>query len=169
MDRPNYYDILGISWDASADDITRAYRQRALERHPDHNPGDPAALADMQQIAEAAALLRDPAKRGEYDRLVRGGYAPNAPPPHSVRQPRYNWQAGDVEHYLKLTFVEAQAGLVCRLSFHSPNGQPYDVVVAVPPGTPHGVRIVVPGAGGPARDGAGRGDLIVVVKIVGAE
>jgi DnaJ-class molecular chaperone len=170
VDRPTYYEILGISSDASVDDITRAYRQRALERHPDRNPNDPAAVADMQRIAEAAEMLRDPLKRSEYDRLVRPDYRPAAAPPATpgALRTRCNWEAGDVEYRVKLTYAQAQAGMHHSMRFHSAHGQPYEFLVLVPPGTPHDARIVIPGAGGPARDGAGRGDLIVVVEIEGA-
>lgn len=169
MSGPNYYDILGVSWNASDDDIARAYRRRALERHPDRNPNDPSALADMQQIAEAAAMLRDPEKRRAYDRSVRHTVQPVAAPAraHGRVRARCNWEAGDVEYPVGLTFAEAQAGAQFPLRFHNAHGQPYEVVVHVPPGTPHGARIVILGAGGPSRDGAGRGDLIVVVMITG--
>lgn len=169
MSRPNYYDILGVNWNASADDITRAYRQRARERHPDRNPNDPSAIADMQQIAEAAALLRDPVKRSEYDRTVRRDYQPTTTP-HGAPGPapaRCNWEAGDVEYRISLKPAEAQAGVTFPLRFHSAQGLPYEIAVMVPPGTVYGARIVIPGAGGPARDGAGRGDLIVLVTIAG--
>jgi DnaJ-class molecular chaperone len=171
VDRPNYYEILGVSWDASTDDIARAYRQRALERHPDRNPNDPAAIADMQRIAEAAAMLRDPVKRSEYDRLVQHNYPPAGAPPaaQGMERVRCNWDAGDVEYRIRLTCAEAWAGISYTMWFHSAQGQPYDVAVIVPPGTPHDARIVIPKAGGPARNGAGRGNLIVVVEIEGAD
>lgn len=165
MDNQSYYEILGVSWDASADEIARAYRRRALERHPDRNPGDPAALADMQRIAEAAEMLRDPAKRSAYDRFVRGGLAPAAAPAAHPARPRCDFFAGDVEYTITLTPAQALAGADHTLRFHNAQGQPYDVVVTVPPGTRHGARIVIPRAGGPARDGTGRGDLIVVVRV----
>jgi DnaJ-class molecular chaperone len=170
VNRPNYYDILGVGWDASTDDITRAYRQRALERHPDRNPNDPAAISDMQRITEAAAMLRDPAKRSEYDRLVQGDYRPVAAPPGTpgAAHVRCNWDAGDVEYSIRLTLAEAQAGMRYTMRFHTAQGLPYEVVVIVPPGTPHDARIVIPGAGGPAHDGANHGNLIIVVAIEGA-
>jgi DnaJ-class molecular chaperone len=170
VDRPNYYEILGVSWDASTDDIARAYRQRALERHPDRNPNDPAAIADMQRIAEAAAMLRDPVKRSEYDHLVQRDYRPGTAPADrpGAAHMRCNWDAGDVEYRIRLTFAEAQSGTRYTMQFHSAQGRPYNVAVIVPPGTPHDARIVIPGAGGPARDGASRGDLILVVEIKGA-
>jgi len=168
VDRPNYYDILGVGWDASADDITRAYRQRALERHPDRNPNDPVAITDMQRIAEAAETLRDPVKRSQYDRLVQRYYRSAAPPAGPGARTRCNWEAGDVEYRITLTYAEAQVGMRHTMRFHSAQGQPYDVTVLVPPGTSHDTRIVIPGTGGPARCGTGRGDLIVVVEIEGA-
>lgn len=63
----DYYDILGLSPNASEDEIRRAYRQEALKWHPDRNK-DPNALRMMQFINEAWEVLGNPVRRAEYDR-----------------------------------------------------------------------------------------------------
>jgi curved DNA-binding protein len=64
----DYYEALGVAQDASADDIRRAYRQLARKYHPDVNK-EPGAEDRFKQISEAYDVLRDPEKRGRYDRL----------------------------------------------------------------------------------------------------
>jgi len=63
------YEILGLSKNASGDDIKRAYRQLALKYHPDKNPGNKEAEEQFKEIAEAYAILIDPEKRARYDRF----------------------------------------------------------------------------------------------------
>lgn len=64
----DYYQILGVSKDASQEDIKKAYRRLARKYHPDLNPGDKAAEEKFKEINEAYAVLGDPQKRAEYDR-----------------------------------------------------------------------------------------------------
>lgn len=64
----DYYDILGVSRDASEDDIKKAFRQLARDTHPDANPDDPAAEARFREIAEAYEILSDPQRRAAFDR-----------------------------------------------------------------------------------------------------
>jgi molecular chaperone DnaJ len=69
----DYYDLLGIRRDASADDVRRAYRLLAKQHHPDVNHDDPEADRRFQAINEAYEVLRDPEKRSVYDRFGAAG------------------------------------------------------------------------------------------------
>jgi curved DNA-binding protein len=63
----DYYEILGINKNASADDIKKAYRKLARKHHPDLNPNDKEANKKFQQLNEANEVLSDPEKRKKYD------------------------------------------------------------------------------------------------------
>lgn len=69
MEYKDYYKILGVSRDASLDDIKRAYRKLALQYHPDRNPGNKQAEERFKEINEAYQVLSDPQKRARYDQL----------------------------------------------------------------------------------------------------
>ncbi|MBP8016970.1 DnaJ domain-containing protein [Candidatus Gracilibacteria bacterium] len=64
----NYYDILGISKNATSDEIKRAYRAKAMEHHPDRHGGDKSKEADFKKVNEAYSILSDSQKRAHYDR-----------------------------------------------------------------------------------------------------
>jgi len=77
----NYYEILGVSENASEDEIKKAYRRLAKEYHPDRHQGDASAEAKFKEIGEAHDVLKDPAKRRKYDELRRyssGGASGNS-------------------------------------------------------------------------------------------
>jgi len=65
--RRDYYDILGVAKEASADEIKKCYRKLAMKYHPDRNPGDPEAEAQFKEAAEAYEVLSDIQKRRIYD------------------------------------------------------------------------------------------------------
>ncbi len=73
MAKQDYYELLGISRSASADDIKKAYRKLARQCHPDANPDDPNAEARFKEISEAYMVLSDPEKRSNYDRFGHAG------------------------------------------------------------------------------------------------
>jgi len=75
--KADYYDILGISKSASADDIKKAYRKQALEWHPDkHKDNKEAAEKRFKEINEAYQILSDPQKRQAYDQFGHSAFAP---------------------------------------------------------------------------------------------
>ena len=70
--RRDYYDILGVSRNASQDEIKKAYRRLAMQYHPDRNK-DPEATERFKEINEAYEVLSDPEKRMAYDRFGHAG------------------------------------------------------------------------------------------------
>lgn len=67
MAQKDYYEALGVTKDASADDIKKSFRKLAVKYHPDRNQGDSAAEEKFKEINEAYAVLSDPDKRKKYD------------------------------------------------------------------------------------------------------
>ncbi|HVH64376.1 MAG TPA: molecular chaperone DnaJ [Candidatus Dormibacteraeota bacterium] len=63
----DYYEILGVDRQASAEDLKRAFRKIAMESHPDRNPGDEAAHERFKEASEAYSVLSDPERRRSYD------------------------------------------------------------------------------------------------------
>ena len=65
----DYYEVLGVAKNASADEIKKAYRKLALQYHPDRNPGNKEAEDKFKEAAEAYGVLSDPQKRQQYDQF----------------------------------------------------------------------------------------------------
>ena len=73
MPKRDYYEVLGVSPDASADEIKKAYRKLAMKYHPDKNAGDEVAAEKFKEASEAYAVLSDPEERKKYDRQRQMG------------------------------------------------------------------------------------------------
>ena len=73
MSKRDYYEVLGVAKDSSADVIKKGFRKMALKYHPDKNPGDASAEAKFKEAAEAYEVLSDKEKRGLYDRFGHQG------------------------------------------------------------------------------------------------
>ncbi len=85
-EKRDYYEVLGVSRDAGADEIKKAYRQAALKYHPDRNRDNPDAETLFKEAAEAYEVLSDPEKRARYDRFGHEG----------VRGAAHNYSGMDV-------------------------------------------------------------------------
>jgi molecular chaperone DnaJ len=73
MEKRDYYEVLGVEKTATADEIKKAYRKKAIQYHPDKNPGDKEAEEKFKEAAEAYEVLSNPDKRARYDQFGHAG------------------------------------------------------------------------------------------------
>lgn len=77
MKKRDYYEVLSVSKNASADEIKKAYRKVAMQFHPDRNPGDKSSEEKFKEAAEAYEILSDADKKAQYDRYGHAGVSGN--------------------------------------------------------------------------------------------
>ena len=127
----DYYDVLGVARTASEAEIKKAYRQLAMQFHPDRNPGDKQAEERFKQASEAYAVLSDADKRSQYDRFGTVGGAGGFDPGFGSlfedifdnffgggggRGRRSRAMRGeDLQYELKLTLEEAAVGVDTKI------------------------------------------------------
>ncbi|MEC8307104.1 MAG: DnaJ domain-containing protein, partial [Chlamydiota bacterium] len=70
---PDFYDVLGVSRNATQEEIKKAYRKLAVKLHPDKNRGDDSATARFKEVSEAYQVLSQPDKRAMYDQYGEAG------------------------------------------------------------------------------------------------
>ena len=83
----DFYATLGVSKDASPDEVKKAYRKLAKELHPDRNPDDAASERRFKDVGEAYAVLSDPEQRKQYDAIRAMGTLQGQPLPRDVYAP----------------------------------------------------------------------------------
>lgn len=79
VSKADYYQVLGVSKDASDQELKSAYRKLAMQYHPDRNPGNPEAEEKFKEASEAYQVLSDAQKRAAYDRYGHAGVSGNGP------------------------------------------------------------------------------------------
>ncbi|MFN3705432.1 MAG: DnaJ C-terminal domain-containing protein [Thermoflexales bacterium] len=186
MEYKDYYQILGVSRDADAETIKKAYRKLARQYHPDANKNDKRAEEKFKEINEAYEVLSDPEKRRLYDRMgksyqqyQRAGGDPRYYDWSQWAGPasgRVRWEEGDLADFIRQIFDFGATGWQAADTYEQPieitleeayqgttrllqrRGQS-DVEVKIPPGVNTGTRIRVRG------QGPGGGDVYLVVQV----
>ena len=77
MGKRDYYEVLGVSKEATKEEIKKAYRKQALKYHPDKNPGDKKSEENFKEAAEAYEVLSNDEKKARYDRYGHAGMGSN--------------------------------------------------------------------------------------------
>lgn len=134
-EKRDYYEVLGVSRDAGAGEIKKAYRKLAVKYHPDRNPDDVEAESLFKEAAEAYSVLSDPQKRQRYDRFghqaAGGGFSGFDPTIFGDfsdilgdlfgfgrrRRPGGGVPGADLRYDLEVTFEEAAFGVKKELEF----------------------------------------------------
>lgn len=110
----DYYQILGVSKSASADEIKKAYRKLALEYHPDRNKGDKASEEKFKEVTKAYEVLSDSQKKQQYDQFGHAAFEQGAGGPFGGAQGPFGGGAGG--QYGPFTYTYSTGG----------NGQGFD-------------------------------------------
>lgn len=190
MAKKDYYEVLGVSKNASDDEIKKAYRKLAVKYHPDKNPGDKAAEEKFKEISEAHEVLSDKQKRARYDQFGHAGVGGNAGMGGNPFQgggfQNFNFDFGgggglddilgsifgfgggarrptrgtDYRTTVTLNFEEAVFGTTKVVTA---DGK--DLKVKIPAGIDDGMSIRLNGKGGAAPKGGTRGDLYVFIRV----
>lgn len=184
----DYYATLGVSKDAGAREIKKAYRRLAQQYHPDTNAGDAAAEARFKEVSEAYDVVGDTDTRKEYDQVRQMGYFVGGPggSQQYVRvedligdqrggsvfdtfggigdlfgqATRRKRPGPDLKTDLQLSFHDAISGVTKQITV---SGQ--TIKVKIPQGVADGAKIRLQGKGGTSADGGAPGDLYVTVRV----
>jgi len=189
--RKDYYEILGVSKDATAEEIKKAYRNLAKKYHPDTHPGDRQAEAKFKEINEAHSVLHDPKRRREYDlgeRVIFEGMPgwQGGPAPGGFDAAGFGFNVGgmedlfsdlfggrasraprrgtDIEYVLEVDFLHAVKGTEVELTVKR-GGASEKTKVRIPAGVHDGSHVRVAGRGNPGMHGGPAGDLFIATRV----
>ncbi len=193
MAKRDYYDILGVSRNASDDEIKKAYRKLAIKYHPDKNPGDKEAEAKFKEISEAHEILADKQKRARYDQFGHAGVGGNAGGGNPFAGGNYNFNGqsfnfdfgagGGLDDILGSIFgfgggqrrpargtdyrttvvLNFEEAVFGVTKIITADGK--ELKVKIPAGIDDGMSIRLTGKGGAAPKGGTKGDLYVSVRV----
>ena len=79
MAKTDYYELLGVSHNATEEEVKKAYRKLALQYHPDRNPGNKQAEEKFKDVSEAYQVLSDPQKRAQYNQFGHAAFGDGGP------------------------------------------------------------------------------------------
>src|SRR5947199_320697 len=154
----DYYEVLGVSRSASAEELKRAYRKLALQYHPDRNPDDPQAEARFKEINEAYEVLSDQSKRQRYDTFG-----------HAGTQGMPGFDFGEIVNVTSCPRCSGEGKVIerpcrnCGGSGHVPGEK--KIRVNIPAGVDSGSQIRLTGEGEPGQRGAVPGDLYIAISV----
>jgi len=172
----DYYSILGIKKDASADEIKKAYRQLALKYHPDRAGKD--SSEKFKEINEAYQVLSDPRKRAQYDQFGTTDSGPGGFGGEGFDFEGFGFGGmggfgglGDIlENFFEGTMANIQVQMPITISqavlgdSFNINIEGEQITFKIPPGTQDGQAFVFRGKGRQTKRGR-KGDLTIVIKL----
>ena len=196
MEFIDYYAVLGVSKNASTDDIKKAYRKLARQHHPDLNPDNKEAHKKFQQVNEANEVLSDPEKRKKYDQYGKDWkHAEQFEQARQSQQQPGGWgqefqddyNEGHFSDFFESLFggrsragsrqtkfrgQDVQAELKLNLAdIYKTHQQTFsingkNIRITIPAGVEDGQKIKLKGHGGPGVNGGPAGDLYITFQIV---
>src|SRR6185437_8507854 len=110
MAKRDYYELLGVQKNASADEVKKAFRKLAMQHHPDRNPDDKSAEQKFKDVNEAYDVLKDEQKRAAYDRFGHAAFEGGGGRGGGGRREQNNSRGDDVRYNLEITLDDAFKG-----------------------------------------------------------